>query len=410
METDKDPTFAEALLALVIAEQKFKRGESIVDAWRIASERAASFVRGCSLDGYLTSFASPAIRRALVVDAPGGNSDRVRGCEDTLNRHAQWITENEVAISELKKAALGVDKMPDTEFDGLPMGRLISMLSDAKAGRPISKADADAMGGWLTSRALGVDKPPAETARTATEAAMQGERRFVGVAELARANDDIMRLRTDLAAAVARAEKAEADVQSAFGRGVKLNDATMAAKLATAEKRAEKAEAQAAEARDAFTLAVGERDALRAELDKAKAECDERHAKAVSLADKLQAARCELSSLKQPPECEVERPWWRATGRAPLNQNEKYIVAIERKVKAMEAELENLRAIAGKALGTDPEFYNDGCVLALADHAENLRRTNGEQRAELQRIGQERDALAARLAAARKALDAKEQP
>jgi len=36
--------------------------------------------------------------------------------------------------------------------------------------------------------------------------------------------------------------------------------------------RAQKAEAQVAEVRDAFTLAVGERDSLRAELDKAKAD------------------------------------------------------------------------------------------------------------------------------------------
>lgn len=64
METDKDPTFAEALLALAIAERNWHNGAAIGDAWEAGVTDAAKFVSGPSL----MTYAPPSIRRALGVD------------------------------------------------------------------------------------------------------------------------------------------------------------------------------------------------------------------------------------------------------------------------------------------------------------------------------------------------------
>ncbi len=267
METDKNPTFAEALLALAV---KGSAGCSDSEAIETARAQIAS--------------APPEIRRALWGDIPGGNSDRVRGCEDTLNRHAQWITQNEVAISELKKAAMGVDKRPDTEFDGLPIGHMISMLSDAKAGRPVSKADADAMGGWLNSRALGVKGDKREPSRPVCTACGRYYSGRPGAAW--HSCDDSLRGAADaLAAAVACAEKAEEQMRhdgearqmAEAGRSsaveamctIERERDALRAELASLER---KAKADVMEANLRARTAKDERDTLRAELDKANVE------------------------------------------------------------------------------------------------------------------------------------------
>lgn len=194
--TDRGPTFAEALLASAVVAIAADKQNGIT--WKRARQIA----------------------------------------RDALDGAAPWV---EPVPKEIRRA-LGVDKQPDTEFDGLPMGRLISMLSDAKAGRPISKSDADAMGGWINSHALGVDKPHGDGGEW-------WEREE-------RSRSKIAALESQLAAAVARAEKSEEQMR---------HDSD-------ARRLAEAGRVSAVEAMCAIERA---RDSLRAELDKAKAELDQ---------------------------------------------------------------------------------------------------------------------------------------
>lgn len=190
METDKAPTFAEALLA-----------------------QALWWARCTQLSKMSYSDAESIARRAVESAPP------------SIRR------------------ALGVDKQPVVEPRELSLEKqLAAAVARAEKSEEQMRHDSDA-------RRL------AEAGRvSAVEAMCASERE----------SDDL---------------KAELDKAKVSCSGLEAYSRQMAkdrdkwnAQCAAAVARAEKAEAQAAEARDAFTLAVGERDALRAELDKAKAE------------------------------------------------------------------------------------------------------------------------------------------
>lgn len=201
MQPDRNPTFAEALLALVIGERIWYHGCPISTAWNDACERACTFARG----------APPEIRRAL-----------------------------------------GADKQMSEPYDGLPIGHLISLIASAKRGDPIQQADVDALEEWRSTRSPVVDKQPVIEPR---ELAL--EKQLADAQQDARdATTMIAQAHREKAAAVARAEKAEAQMR---------NDSA-------ARQMAESGRASAFEAMCTIERA---RDSLRAELDKAKAELDQ---------------------------------------------------------------------------------------------------------------------------------------
>ncbi len=237
METDKNPTFAEALLALAV------KGSA-----------------GCSDSEAIET------ARAQIASAP-------------------------LSI----RRALGADKQMSEPYDGLPIGHLISLIASAKRGDPIQQADVDALEEWRSTRSPVVDKQPVIEPR---ELAL--EKQLADAQQDARdATTMIAQAHREKAAAVARAEKAEAE----------------AVRLKTALKdegrlglfRAGMIGRVEAQVRDGIAqqaALISERDALAAELETARANVlaanlrtrtanDERDALAAKLAEK-EAARVRI--------------------------------------------------------------------------------------------------------------------
>jgi len=194
MESKSDPTFAEALLSLVIAERTWYHGCPISTAWNDACERACTFARG----------APPEIRRAL-----------------------------------------GADKQMSEPYDGLPIGHLISLIASAKRGDPIQQADVDALEEWRSTRSPVVDKQPVIEPR---ELAL--EKQLADAQQDARdATTMIAQAHREKAAAVARAEKAEA--QAAEARAAKADVMAANLRARTAQDERDSLAAKLREAQDA---------------------------------------------------------------------------------------------------------------------------------------------------------------
>ncbi len=201
MTTDRNPTFAEALLALAIAERNWHNGAAIGDAWEAGVTDAAKFVSGPSL----MTYAPPSIRRALGMDGdktPDMDPPLCHACCKERVMRLDGVLMYGLSVTDFAKLRNKADKRGCK-----PMELLSRLESDLAAAR----------------KAL--------DARDATAMIAQAHR--------------------EKAAAVARAEKAEAQA---------------------AEARAAKADVMAANLR--ARTAQDERDALRAELDTAKAEIE----------------------------------------------------------------------------------------------------------------------------------------
>jgi hypothetical protein len=184
--------------------------------------------------------------------------------------------------------ALGADKQMSEPYDGLPIGHLISLIASAKRGDPIQQADVDALEEWRSTRSPVVDKQPVIEPR---ELAL--EKQLADAQQDARdATTMIAQAHREKAAAVARAEKAEAEavrLKTALEDEGRLG-LFRAGMIGRVEAQVRDGIAQQA-------ALISERNALAAELETARANVlaanlrtrtanDERDALAAKLAEK----------------------------------------------------------------------------------------------------------------------------